>query len=137
MGLIKNESGFTFLEMLLVLTILLITFPFIIFLFQQMQQVDMEGDISVHHFFTILSRDVLKAHDVYHENNRLYFVINEHETATIERYNQVIRRRVNDKGHEIYIRDIQSLFIQPLEYGFHLTVTTLEGDSYEKTIITD
>src|SRR5699024_2151591 len=108
MGLIKSESGFTFLEMLLVLSILMITFPFILFLIQQIHQVDMKEEIYVHHSFRILSRDVLKAHDVYHENNRLYVVINEHETATIERYNQVIRRRVNDKGHEIYIRDIQS-----------------------------
>lgn|SRR5690625_155146 len=137
MGWLKSESGFTFFEMLLVLTILMITFPFIIFLLQQMQQFDDQENISVQHFFTFLHRDALRAQEVYNENNRLFFVINEHETASVERYNHVIRRRVNDKGHEIYVRDIESLLIQPLEYGFHIKITTLEGESYEKTIVTN
>jgi len=136
MDLMRNESGFTFFEMLLILSIIIITLPFITFLLQKMNDNGHQDHISVQQFFNFVQKDAEKAEEVYHENNRLFFVLNPYETAAIERYDNVIRRNVNGKGHEIYLRGIQSIDIEPVDFGFHLTVTTAKGEPYEKTIVT-
>lgn len=129
-----DESAFTLLEMLFVLSILAITLPFVIYLMQQIQTTTGHENASVQHFFVYLRNDALRADEMYGENNRLHYKINEFETATIERYDQVIRRRINGKGHEIYLRHVESFHVQPVDFGFHITITTTKGVTYEKTI---
>lgn len=135
MDWVKNESAFTFIEMLLILSFIMISLPLITFFLHKIQYEDNQDHISVQQFFTFIQHDALTAEDVYQVNNRLFFAINEFETASIEIYKDLIRRRVNNKGHEIYLRDMQSLHIEPLEFGFHVTVMTSKGALYEKTII--
>lgn len=135
MDWIKIKSGFTFLEMLLTLTILIIILPFAAFLLQHVHYKIDNEHISVQQFFTFLQHDTRKANEVIADKNRLSFVMNDNEIATIEPYQNYIRRRVNGKGHEIYLNDVASFTIVSEKYGYHVTVETSKGDLYEKTII--
>lgn len=135
MDWIQNKSGFTFLEMLLVLTVLMITLPFIPFLLQQMHYKINNEHISVQQFFVFIQNDARKANEVLADKNRLTFIINDDEIASIEPYQQSIRRRVNGKGHEIYLNDVASFNIEHVKHGYHVTVETSKGAFYEKTII--
>lgn len=134
MQIIKNEYAFTFLEMMIVLSVIVITFPFIIFLLQQIKYEDDDEALSVTQFFLHLQSDILKAEEVNHDKNILYFTLNDEETAQIEQYKDTIRRRVNRKGHEIYLRNIKSILVRPNKIGYHYTVNTTKGESYEKVI---
>ncbi|HLR73065.1 MAG TPA: ComGF family competence protein [Pseudogracilibacillus sp.] len=134
MGTMKNESAFTFLEMMIVLSIIIITFPFITFLLEKIHDEDYNETVSVNQFFNYLQKDAFKAREVYHDGNKLYFVINEYDTALIEPYEDVIRRRVNYRGHEIYLRDVEKVHIQPKAFGYHYTIVTTKGESYDKII---
>lgn len=135
MDWIENKSGFTFLEMLLTLTILMIILPFIPFLLQNVHYKIDNDYISVQQFFVFLQHDARKANEVIADKNRLSFVINDYEIATVESYQNSIRRRVNGKGHEIYLNDVSSFTIESKKHGYHVTVETSKGESYEKTII--
>lgn len=134
MGTMKNESAFTFLEMMIVLSIIIITFPFITFLLEKIHDEDYNETVSVNQFFNYLQKDAFKAREVYHDGNKLYFVINEYDTALIEPYKDVIRRRVNYRGHEIYLRDVEKVHVQPNTFGYHYTIVTTKGESYDKII---
>lgn len=129
-----NEQGFTFIEMLLILSILMITLPFIVYMMHHIQTTPDHDDISVQQLFVHLRNDVLRTKSIHASDDRLYFITDENETASIDHYDQVIRRRVEGKGHEIYVRDINSFQVQTLPYGFRLTVTTLQGATYEKIL---
>lgn len=136
MAIIHKEDAFTLLEMLIVLSTIVITFPFILFLLQQIQYKGDDEYLSVTQFFVYLQKDAIQAEEVYHEHNTLYFTINETDTAQIEQYNDTVRRRVNNKGHEIYLRNVQSISVHPNKVGFHFIVNTTKGESYEKIIYT-
>lgn len=134
MGILKNEGAFTFLEMMIVLSIIIITFPFIIFLLEKLQEEDYNETLSVNQFFNYLQRDAYNAKEVFHDKNQLYFIINEEDTALIEQYKDTVRRRVNYRGHEIYLRDIEKVLVQPKSFGYHYTIVTTKGESYDKII---
>src|SRR5690625_1387835 len=98
----QNESGFTFIEVLVSLIILSITIPFIVYLFQFIE-VEQDEDVSVFPLFFFIRNEAIQAERVTTEQNILFFHMPTGETAKIEHYNDVIRRTVLDKGgHEIY-----------------------------------
>lgn len=130
----NHESGFTFVSMLLTLVIILVTLPLIIFLLSEIKNEQKEEHISAHQFFIFLHHDTLLANKVYVNDNILHFELNASETAVVEHYRDVIRRRVDGKGHEIYIREIQEFTLTPLDYGFQVKIMMNNGEEYEKTI---
>src|SRR5699024_11943144 len=67
MGTMNNQSAFTFLEMMIVLSIIIITFPFITFLLEKIQDEDYNETVSVNQFFNYLQKDAFKAREVYHD----------------------------------------------------------------------
>lgn len=134
MAISENEKGLTFISMLLTISIIVVTLPFLVYLFQYFQTTTYKEDISVLQFFSFLQKDALEAREVYSENNTLYFKLKNGDIAKVEMYSQLIRRQVSNQGHEIYLRDVASWNVEPLAYGSKITVTTLKGDTYEKTI---
>jgi|SRR5690625_3950253 len=130
----RSEAAFTLLETLFVLTVIMITLPFILYLMHNIQSTSNHDDISVHQFFVYLRDDILNAEAINHHNNHLLFQLNDHETASIEQYNQSIRRRIEGRGHEIYLQNVEAFHVEPISIGYRLSVTTIEGETYEKTM---
>src|SRR5699024_1254288 len=94
-----------------------------------------DEDLPIKHFLIFLRNDVLSATDVSMDgNNRIYFHLQDGKIARVEQYKNMIRRRVDEKGHEVYLRDIEDFSVQSLAYGLKLTITTEKGKVYEKTI---
>ena len=132
-----NERGFTFSEMLLTLMIISITMPIIVYLFQLIQVDTDETDLAMMQFFIYLRDDVLRAESVSVTESEMYFQLSTGETVKIERYNDLIRRQVDGKGHEIYARDVKEFHLERLSYGTKVFITTIEGKTYEKIIAHD
>ncbi|MEC0304880.1 ComGF family competence protein, partial [Terribacillus saccharophilus] len=55
-------------------------------------------------------------------------------TAVFEQYKDMIRRQVDEKGHEIYLHHIEDLKIIQNGSSIVLTVKGKEGSLYEKRI---
>lgn len=129
----NRDAGFTLVETLLSLMILLLTIPFVIYFLSNLQVED-ENHLSVEQFFVFIRNDAISAQNVTVDGTRLYFHLESGETAKIEQYNQLIRRQVNGQGHEIYLRDVVSFKLELRNEGVKVFVETVEGETYEKTI---
>ncbi|WP_051681519.1 ComGF family competence protein [Virgibacillus alimentarius] len=137
MGFWKNERGFTFLSMLFTITVLLITIPLLAYIISSANYSSNHNEIAVHQFFHFLQNDVIHAASCHVSNNTVELVLEEDEEfviASIEMYKDLIRRQVDGKGHEIYLRDIREFNLKSLPYGFKVTIVDLQGERYEKTI---
>jgi|SRR5690625_4609169 len=133
----KNEQGTTFISVLISLFCIVITMPLIIHFLTFIHTSEADDDLAFQYFYIFIRNDALTATDVYiDENNRMYFYLPTGEIAKVEQYRDVIRRRVDEKGHEIYIRNIEDFSVQLLAYGIKIIITTEKGKTYEKTIAT-
>ena len=91
------------------------------------------SEISVQQFFQFVRDDIIDATNIYVTNGKLYLVKpHENKTATLELYGTLVRRQVNGKGHEIYLRDVEGISFTPLPYGVQVTVITTSEERYEK-----
>ena len=134
MDIRKNESGTTFLSVLITFVIVIITLPILVYLLTYVEPVKHNNELAVNQFFMFLRNDVLTSEHVYSDDNKMYFLLSTGEIAHIEQYQNVIRRQINGRGHEIYIRNIDSFTLQPISFGTWVTITTEEGEVYEKKI---
>lgn len=134
----KINGGYTLLEMLLVMFILLtITFMFPL-LFTTLEHW-VEKPTSLHPFewevaTRQLTMDVREAQDMKVENGKLT-LMNE-DTILYELYGHVLRRRVNQLGHEVTLQNIQSVQFFHVQSGIKIQVKDLDGTSYEEKIYT-
>lgn len=122
--------------MMLAIALLGIIFPLIGYTYQAVHIPSITGELDVYHFFLFLQEDVRNAEEINVLSSQLYLEpIDEAGVAVIKQHQDVIHRQVNGRGHEIYLRDIQNLSFVEKSYGVDVTVTMMEGDTYEKTIV--
>ncbi|OZU89979.1 hypothetical protein CIL03_02260 [Virgibacillus indicus] len=134
----KDEAGFTFLSMLLVIGLLAVSLPFIAYLIKSAGFHSNYEELTAQQFFKFLRDETMSAVDYNVSSNTLYLTLNSGKIATIEKYEEEriqARRQVDGKGHEIYLMDIMDLKFKKVPYGFRTTVITKQGVPYEKTII--
>lgn len=132
--LLKNRNGFTFISLLTALSIIAITLPITGALIQASKTFSNYEYISVYQFFLFLRDESIASSHVEIIDNKLIFH-QEDDIATISSYQDVVRRQVNGKGHEIYLRNVKFINFEPLPSGIQVQVTNIEGELFEKTII--
>lgn len=131
---LNNERGLTFMNMIVTIMIISITLPLLVSIFNIIHIESDEDDIAVMQFFVYLRDDMLYAESMTVADNKLYFILPTKEIATIEQYNDIIRRRVNGLGHEVYLRNIKDFKLERLDFGTKVNVITEEGKTFEKII---
>ncbi|MFC3039057.1 competence type IV pilus minor pilin ComGF [Virgibacillus xinjiangensis] len=135
MALRKNEDGFTFINLFFALSLLAISLPFVSYLILYPQPKDNLEEISIQQFFRFVRNDLIQSVGFELTTDSMQLELPDHSTATIEIYQNSIRRRVDGRGHEIYLRNIKHVEFLELNHGIRITVTSLKGDKYEKTLI--
>lgn len=132
---INDENGFTLVSMLFTIVVISVTIPFLITLIKSVSYSTSYEISSIQHFFYFLRDDLIKATSYSVRNNKLYLETFSGEVAIIEKFGSVVRRQVNGKGHEVYLRDVKDLLFTSHPNGIQATITSLQGEAYEKTII--
>ncbi|HLQ71072.1 MAG TPA: ComGF family competence protein [Bacillota bacterium] len=136
MVLKKSEYGFTFVSGLLGLMIVGIIIPIMAYLYQASATIpSYSEEISIQQFFQFLRDDLSKAVSYRVEDKRLYITLYDGEPTTIEKFDNMIRRQVKGTGHEIYLRDINDVLFEEIEYGIQTTITSSRGKEYVKHIV--
>lgn len=130
----QNEAGFTFLTLLVTLTIFSVTIPFVSYLLKSVDYATYQEEIAVQHFFQFFRDDLLQAIDYDIAQDKITMTRSTDEKVTIEQYDNLIRRRTRG-GNEIYLRDVQRVSFEKHPYGIRARITTEQGDTYDKTII--
>lgn len=123
------------MSMLLTISILFMSLPLLSYLTKSVTYTSNYEEINIQQFFQFLRDDVIKATGYKVSTNAITLDLQDGKKASIELYKELIRRRVDYEGHEIYLRDVKEVVFTPLPYGIHVIVTSLQGADYEKTII--
>lgn len=129
---LKNEQGFNFISLLTMITIIFLTLPFLSYALQTVKTTNNYGELAVYEFFRFIRDEMLQSHDYYIRDHTLYLLQEDNETITISKYDSLIRRQVNGRGHEIYLRGVDSFNLKEEPLGIKLIITTEEGATYEK-----
>lgn len=130
-----NEAGFTIISQMHRLLIIIVSLPIILFSMKNIQVMPTSESISIHQFFFILQLETYTAKYVSSANNRLHLTLQTGEVAEIQHYQNVVRRQVEGRGHEVYLQQVQSFQVEPISYGAKVKLTTIKGNSYERTIV--
>jgi len=131
----QSEGAFTLLSMLVIIAILFTTLPLLAYLISSTTYTTSYDEISTRQFFNFLSDELMLATDYSVSKNKLVLDDLDGNKISFEKYNNVILRKVDGEGHDIYLRDVQTIGFIDLLYGIQVEVTSLEGETYEKAII--
>lgn len=106
--------------------------PFLSFLIQSTTFKTKYDELAVMHFFYFVRNDTLLATHVEVDDHKITFHLQTGEVAVISQYKELIRRQVDHKGHEVYLRNTKNMTVERTPFGFHIIITTVKGDKYEK-----
>lgn len=126
-----KEAGFTLISTLISLTMVLISLPLLYQLLFEVKSLK-KLELTPYKFMMFITDDIHRADITLAKNNKLYFYLPSGETAIIEQYNQLIRRKVDNRGHEIYLRDIVLFETKQLESSVSVKIELKDGEQYEK-----
>lgn len=108
---LKDKLGFTLYETIIslfILSIIVFLIPLIISYFLPSYQ-DRLHPKEVELFFIQIGREIHNAKSAYVSNGELIVVLQNDDRASYEHYQNLIRRRVNKQGHEVLLKNIQSV----------------------------
>jgi len=131
----KNNAGFTFISLLITLIIIFTTLPLLVQLTKTVSYRTNYNELSIQQFYHYLRDDLIEATAFQVSEHSLELLLQDDNTAIYSMYGRLIRRQVDGRGHEIYVRDVKDITFTPLPYGMLTEVTSLEGDVYEKVLV--
>ncbi|WP_138415807.1 competence type IV pilus minor pilin ComGF [Aquibacillus sediminis] len=131
--MVMNERGMTLVTSLFALMILMSTLPFLPLLLDQLEYDTKYDDFSTRQLYHFISSELHNSVDISIDQSAIHFEKQDEKTVTIEFYDQVIRRRVDNQGHEIMLRNVKQMAVEPSLFGMRIIITTMEGKKYEKS----
>ncbi|TMN20961.1 competence type IV pilus minor pilin ComGF [Lentibacillus cibarius] len=135
MDIRPNEKGFTFIESLLTISILLMTLPFIGYVVKGTDFATDYKPLAVQQFFYFLRDEVIRSPDVTIQSSKLLLQQQNGTTATIIKHGDRVIRKVDGKGFEIFLQDLRGVRFNRVPYGVRVSIITTDGNQYEKDII--
>ncbi|MEH7224579.1 competence type IV pilus minor pilin ComGF [Bacillus sp. JJ1566] len=135
--MVSNEKGFTFVEMLVTFSILLVILSFItpflgiVFRENDEQFNKLEWQILIQQ----MKMEIREASEISVSSSEYVSFNNPAgDIVSFEKYMDKIRRRVNKRGHEILLQNITDVTFELKTNGFLITVVTVDGKTYQALI---
>ncbi|MED4211483.1 competence type IV pilus minor pilin ComGF [Priestia megaterium] len=136
----KREKGFTLVEMLVSFTLFLIIvsfFPIIIPLAKQTYNPDFSmNEMEWEIFVNQLAMEYREAKEVRIQATTLTLKMENNEIITYERYEDKIRRRVDESGHEVVLQHIKNIMYEQQKERLLIRSTDGVNKVREETITT-
>ncbi|MHA6250979.1 competence type IV pilus minor pilin ComGF [Oceanobacillus sp. CAU 1775] len=138
MHLLFNKNGFTFITTLFMISILALTLPFLSYSLQAVGKSSNYDELAIHEFYRFLRNELIESTSINIAGNNLYLTQElddegEVNVAVISQYDSLIRRQVNNVGHEVLLFDISSVTFNEHPYGLNIVIVSKDGKAYEKT----
>ncbi|WP_010678102.1 competence type IV pilus minor pilin ComGF [Bacillus timonensis] len=135
--MVSNEKGFTFVEMLVTFSVLLVILSFItpflsvVFRDNSEQFNKLEWQILIQQ----MKMEIREANQIsVSKNEGVSFYNAAGDLVSFEKYTDKIRRRVNKKGHEVLLQQITDVTFETKTNGFLISVITVDGKIYQAMI---
>ncbi|MFC4404223.1 competence type IV pilus minor pilin ComGF [Gracilibacillus xinjiangensis] len=131
----NNEAGFTLLTLLVAIVITISILSFTTQLIQITQNKNYSADYGTLQFFHYLEDEIFRTQYFYLSNNKIVFINENNDKISYSQYNNLIRRQVNGRGHEIMLRDVNKVEMSNESNNqIHLKVETKGGELFEKIL---
>ena len=133
--LYKREQGFTLIEMLLSILIVIIIAHLILqtmlVLVPQTQKAKGINSREWELFLMNVKREIKSGESVQVSSNKLAILTSfPEEVTSIHRYKNLIRRQVDFKGHEVLLHNVKSLHVEQKDYYIKMTVIDLNDQIF-------
>ncbi|KFZ42865.1 competence protein comGF [Anoxybacillus flavithermus] len=136
--MIQKEKGFTLIEILMSLTVFFIILSLLTKAFHlSLSYTTKRGNFDYFEWVVFIQQakiELRESKDVHIYGTTIQFNKWTGERVTYEKYGTIIRRRVNDTGHEIMLQFIQHISYEKEQTGIRIHVFTDKGESYEAFI---
>ncbi|AYE49230.1 competence type IV pilus minor pilin ComGF [Priestia megaterium] len=136
----KSEKGFTLVEMLVSFTLFLLIvsfFPIIIPLAKQTYNPDFSmNEMEWEIFVNQLAMEYREAKEVRIHATTLTLKMENNQVITYERYEDKIRRRVDESGHEVVLQHIKNIMYEQQKERLLIRLTDGVNKGREETITT-
>jgi competence protein ComGF len=137
---VKSEKGFTLVEMLVSFTLFLLIvsfFPIIIPLAKQTYNPDFSmNEMEWEIFVNQLAMEYREAKEVRIHATTLTLKMENNQVITYERYEDKIRRRVDESGHEVVLQHIKNIMYEQQKERLLIRLTDGVNKGREETITT-
>jgi competence protein ComGF len=135
---VDNGLGFTFIEMLVVMLILMTITSLFPLLFTVLSEW-IEEPSKLHPFewevaVSQLTMELREAEEITIENGSLRLRNFNQDVILYERFGNLVRRRVNGQGHEVILQNVGAIELYYIADGIRMVVTGIDGKVYEKKI---
>ncbi|MDQ0256284.1 competence protein ComGF [Evansella vedderi] len=134
-----DNSGMTLMEVLIslfIFTIIAFVIPVVFSIWNQPKSVTIPYEERI--LFTSQLQLDLRTSTVSWTNVNetiLYFRrSSDNATVQYELYQDKIRRRVNNTGHEVFLQYVRKMKVYNKEYGIELNITSIDGREYWQII---
>ncbi|MCH1624913.1 competence type IV pilus minor pilin ComGF [Fredinandcohnia quinoae] len=134
----KSDKGFTFIEMLLTFSVLLVILSFISpFLHVISKNTNVQfNKLEWEVFIQQVKMEIRETNEVKINKNNHSVTFTNHGGQTIlyEKYGDKIRRRVDGAGHELLLQKINSVTFHSKNNTIIISVMSNDGDRFETNI---
>jgi competence protein ComGF len=136
---LRNEQGFTLLQVYIAFFLFLMIVSFVpsyfkLLFFQNNLINDQIKAQEAHLFFQQLTREVLESKGMSVSLNKIYLYKMNGDTVIYEKYGNVIRKRVNYRGHIVALQNVEFLQVQSVSNGCLLEVKFERGIQVKKRV---
>ncbi|WP_449536960.1 competence type IV pilus minor pilin ComGF [Ferdinandcohnia sp. Marseille-Q9671] len=135
--MVRNERGFTLVEMLVTFSMMLVILsfisPFLSVLFRSNDEQFNQLEWQI--FIQQMKMEIREAKEItVSTNHSVSFVNAAGDIVSFEKYTDKMRRRVNRKGHEVLLQNISSVTFELKTNGYLISVLTVDGDNYQAIV---
>jgi competence protein ComGF len=133
----QNDNAFTLIETLFAFSLFILLIFFISPIFQQVLNNDevkgrlqeMEWDV----FCSQIKKEIHMSERAEVMGGRL-FLTKDNQIISYEKYYDVLRRRVNNSGHEVLLQNVSEVTFTLVNNAVKIFVKSLDGDEFMITI---
>lgn len=130
---IKNEDGLTLISTLFIMVLIALLLPFLISLITAVSYETTYDTLSIQQFFVFLRDELFMAENYKVRTNELTLYLPDGKKVYVMQVGDHIVRRLSG-GYEIFLRDIDRVMFSEWSDGIRVSITSLEGDQYEKIL---
>ncbi|MDE5412285.1 competence type IV pilus minor pilin ComGF [Alkalihalobacterium chitinilyticum] len=131
-----NQRGFTFIEVIIAFTLLLIiasVFPLVIKSIPILPPpTEQPHKFQVELFFNQFSMEVRETSEIEVTGDTLKLRKPDGTVTSIEKHGKLIRRRVNQQGHDVFLRHVSSVSYQLVPHGVIVEIVDTNRKRHER-----
>ncbi len=129
-----NERGYTFLNLFftfLIYSFIISTITIVFhFLVSHSQHPDDLKPYEWELFVIQLHREIKESSTITVNETNISFINKQGQNVSINKFNNLIRRQIEGKGHEIMLLNVISVTFQKVDSGIELSVVSEAGKNY-------